>query len=60
MTNIEQFRKIAQELGDLYEAKDKAYGGSFSDTYKKLGLISAVTRISDKYNRLYNLILTLT
>ena len=23
MTNVEQFRKIAQELGDLYDAKDK-------------------------------------
>lgn len=55
MTNVEQFRKIAQELGDLYEKKNKCYGGSFSDTYKKLGLISAVTRISDKFNRLCNL-----
>ena len=55
MTNVEQFRKIAQELGDLYEKKNKCYGGSFADTYKKLGLISAVTRISDKFNRLCNL-----
>lgn len=55
MTNVEQFRKIAQELSELYEAKDRAYGSSFADTYKKLGLISAVTRISDKFNRLCNL-----
>ena len=55
MTNVEQFRKIAQELGDLYEKKNKCYGGSFSDTYNKLGIISAVTRISDKFNRLCNL-----
>ena len=55
MTNVEQFNKIAQELSELYEAKDKAYGSSFADTYKKLGLISAVTRISDKFNRLCNL-----
>ena len=55
MTNVEQFRNIAQELGDLYEKKNTAYGNSFSDTYKKLGLISAVTRISDKFNRLCNL-----
>lgn len=55
MTNIEQFRKIAQELGDLYEKKNLAYGNSFSETYNKLGLISAVTRISDKFNRLCNL-----
>lgn len=55
MNNIEQFKKIATELGELYEVKDRAYGSSFADTYKKLGIISAVTRISDKYNRLCNL-----
>ena len=35
--------------------KNKAYGNSFGDTYEKLGIISAITRISDKYNRLVNL-----
>lgn len=55
MNNVEHFKKIATELGELYEKKNKCYGGSFSDTYKKLGLISAVTRISDKFNRLCNL-----
>ena len=55
MNRVEQFRKIADEIGDLHEMKDRAYGGSFHATYEKLGLISAVTRISDKYNRLCNL-----
>ena len=55
MNNVKLFKKIATELGELYEKKNKAYGNSFSDTYKKLGIISAVTRISDKYNRLCNL-----
>lgn len=55
MNNVEHFKKIATELGELYDKKNKAYGNSFSDTYKKLGIISAVTRISDKYNRLCNL-----
>lgn len=55
MNNVEHFKKIATELGELYDKKNKAYGNSFSDTYKKLGLISAVTRISDKFNRLCNL-----
>lgn len=35
--------------------KNKCYNNSFGDTYKKLGLISAVTRISDKFNRLCNI-----
>jgi hypothetical protein len=53
--NVQAFKNIANELCDLYEKKNKAYGNSFGDTYKKLGIISAVTRISDKYNRLCNL-----
>lgn len=55
MTNVDRFREIAKELGDLYEKKNLAYGNSFSETYNKLGIISAITRISDKYNRLCNL-----
>lgn len=55
MDNVKKFKEIANSLGELYEQKNRAYGNSFSDTYKKLGIISAVTRISDKYNRLCNL-----
>lgn len=53
--NVKSFKTIADELCALYERKNNAYGNSFGDTYQKLGLISAVTRISDKYNRLCNL-----
>ena len=55
MTRVEKFKQIAEEITALYEKKDKAYGNSFGETYEKLGIISAVTRISDKYNRLCNL-----
>jgi hypothetical protein len=54
-TRVERFEDIASDLVNLYKAKDAAYGNSFGDTYKKLGIVSAVTRISDKYNRLCNL-----
>ena len=53
--NVDRFREIANDLGELYEKKNAAYGNSFGETYQKLGIISAVTRISDKYNRLCNL-----
>lgn len=52
---VKKFAKIAEELSTLYKQKNKAYGDSFGSTYQKLGIISAVTRISDKYNRLCNL-----
>ena len=55
MTRVDYFRNIAEDITALYERKDKAYGNSFGETYEKLGIISAVTRISDKYNRLCNL-----
>ena len=55
MTRVEHFTSIAEDITALYEKKDKAYGSSFQTTYEKLGIISAVTRISDKYNRLCNL-----
>ena len=56
MTRPEKFRQIAEEIAKLYEEKDRLYGDSFGSTYQKLGIISAVTRISDKFNRLCNMV----
>ena len=56
MDKTQQFREIADSLVNIYEKKNKAYGDSFGTTFQKLGIISAVTRISDKYNRLCNLV----
>ena len=56
MTRPEKFRQIAEEIAQLYELKDTAYGDSFGDTYKKLGIVSAATRITDKCNRLCQLV----
>lgn len=55
MTRAEQFRRISEEIAALYEQKDAAYGNSFGETYAKLGIVSAATRISDKVNRLCSL-----
>lgn len=37
------------------QRKNQDYGDSFGETFQKLGLISAVTRIADKTNRLQSL-----
>ena len=55
LSNVDKFQQISEQICKLYEAKNAVYGNSFGDTYKKLGIVSAVTRISDKYNRLCNL-----
>lgn len=52
---VGQHKEVCNMLNEIYEQKNKAYGNSFGDTYKDLGIISAVTRISDKFNRLKTL-----
>ena len=55
MDKILEHEKICKELNEIYAKKNADYGNSFGDTFQKLGLISAITRISDKYNRICNL-----
>lgn len=47
--------EICKKLNEVYMQKNRAYGDSFSETYRKLGIISAVTRMTDKMNRIQNL-----
>lgn len=55
MNKIERHKQIAMELSSIYENKNHDYGDSFGKTFQSLGIISAVTRITDKYNRLVSL-----
>lgn len=52
MTNCERHSQICKELTDIYEKKNHDYGDSFHNTFTKLGIISAITRICDKYQRI--------
>ena len=52
----ERHREICDYIHtDLYLPKNTAYGDSFHKLYSELGIISAVTQITHKYNRLVNL-----
>lgn len=55
MDKVKKHAEICKELNEIYEKKNADYGNSFGETFDKLGIISAVTRISDKYNRLASL-----
>ena len=55
MTKAERHADICMELNETYKKKNHDYGDSFGETYRKLGIISAVTRITDKVNRLASL-----
>lgn len=53
---INHHKEICKKLNELYADKNHDYGHSFGETYEKLGAISAVTRISDKTNRMVSLV----
>lgn len=44
-------QQLLNQLHETYLQKNTAYGDSFHQTYADLGIIAAMTRISDKYNR---------
>ena len=50
------FKEITDDMIALYERKNHDYGNSFSETYRKLGIISAATRMLDKMNRVVSLV----
>lgn len=52
----DKFRYLCDTISDLYARKNADYGDSFGISIKKYGPIAGLTRISDKFNRLENLI----
>jgi hypothetical protein len=51
------FESVTAYLDALYARKNKAYGNSFGRSVERYGKIAALTRMSDKFNRLETLIL---
>ena len=51
-----KFKDITEEMNALYERKNHDYGNSFSETFRKLGIINAATRMLDKMNRIVSLV----
>ena len=56
-TKIQKFIALQKQELELYKLKNAKYGNSFEISVNKYGLISALTRMSDKWNRIENLIL---
>ena len=55
MDKQKEFKNITTEMSELYSKKNHDYGDAFGQTFAELGIISAITRISDKTNRLKSL-----
>ena len=52
---IENYKQLQDGMLKTFIAKDSDYGDSFGKTFDKYGIVSALTRMSDKLNRLDNL-----
>lgn len=50
------YEHMQANLRAIYNAKNKDYGDSASETFDKYGDVSYLTRLSDKMNRLNSLI----
>ena len=50
------FLKYTNNLADILQSKNKAYGDSFTKSVDKYGLSVIGVRLSDKYNRIEHLI----
>lgn len=53
--NHNPFKKYTDKLAETLQEKNDDYGDSFSRSVDKFGIIAAVVRLEDKFNRLENL-----
>lgn len=53
--NHNPFKKYTDKLAKTLQEKNDDYGDSFSRSVDKFGIIAAVVRLEDKFNRLENL-----
>lgn len=54
---VKRHKEIVEELNHVYEQKNTDYGDSFAESVREFGIVAALTRISDKYNRFKRLAL---
>ena len=52
----DDFDVITEQMHDIYIKKNHDYGNSFDKSIDELGIIAAVTRMSDKIERLKSLV----
>ena len=57
INGVTKHMNLCKYLNELYAAKNKKYGDSFSTTVQKYGIIAALTRLSDKWQRFETLVL---
>lgn len=56
MTDLERFKKITQEMDELFEKKNNNYGNSFTSLYEKFGMLSGLVPLHNKLERVTTLV----
>ena len=56
--NVRRFAELCIAMTQTYDRKNTDYGDSFSRSVQRYGKVAALTRMSDKWNRLENLMLS--
>lgn len=51
-TNADRHRDLVNQIHDVYVDKNMKYGDAFAETIEKYGMIAALTRMNDKFNRI--------
>lgn len=57
LDNVARHRALLDYLSDVYRRKNHDYGDSFARSVRRYGLVAALTRLSDKWQRAENLFL---
>lgn len=57
-SKVDKHKQLTTHLSDTYRRKNKDYGDAFGKTHKKYGAVSGLTRMSDKFYRIEELILS--
>lgn len=53
---VQRFREITKDMADLYAKKNADYGNSFAKSIQEFGLVAGLVRLSDKWNRVCELV----
>lgn len=56
MTKVEMFENLQGRMLELYKNKNADYGDSFGNSFREFGEISALVRLSDKFERIKSLV----
>ena len=54
--NSNPYSDVVNDLYKIYLDKNRDYGSSFSETFKDFGIVAPVIRLSDKVNRIKQLV----